>query len=211
MSRACFRSDRVDRGFTLLELLVVMAIILILAAAVVPSLINLFRSSRLTNASLTLMDSLNFARQTALTNNCPVELRIYKTGEESNAADLQYRAFRLFTIDDVKGIQPLANLKRFPNPVIISSGTQFSSLMTLISGTSGLPTDYPMPDKTAYIAFQFRPSGGTSLLPIEGSGSNWFLTLLMENTPVSGASGLPANYFTIQIDPVTGRARSFRP
>jgi len=202
---------RIRRGFTLLELLAVIAIIAIITVAVVPAVTGPLRSSNLTNGSLALMDTLNLARQTALTNNSPVEVRIYKTGGATSPTDLQYRAYRLFSVDANNNKQALGTLKHLTEPVIISSGTTLSSLMAGRSGNSVQPEDYPVPDNTAYIWFRFRPNGGTDLTPVEGTGSNWFLTLLLENAPTTGTAGLPANYFTIQIDPVTGRARSFRP
>jgi uncharacterized protein (TIGR02596 family) len=156
------------------------------------------------------VDTLNLARQAAMTNNEPVEVRIYKTGGQGSPADLQYRAFRLFTVDANNGKQALGTLKRLPEPLIISGSLQYSTLLSNHGASSTLPEDYPAPNQTAYIWFRFRPNGGTDLTPVEGAGSNWFLTLIMENAPVT-ANGLPANFFTIQIDPVTGRARSFRP
>ncbi len=58
-----------SRGFTLVELLVVMAISAILIAAAVPSFQSLIASSRASSASGTLVSSLEFARSEAIRRN----------------------------------------------------------------------------------------------------------------------------------------------
>ena len=57
------------RGFTLVELLVVMAISAILIAAAVPSFQSLIASSRASSASGTLLSNLEFARSEAIRRN----------------------------------------------------------------------------------------------------------------------------------------------
>lgn len=211
MRRRHFGQSHNPAGFTLLELLGVLAIIIIVSAAVVPSLTGITGSSSLTTGSSMFADALNLARQTALADNCPVEVRIYKTGSAANPSDPQYCAFNLFKVDDSNAKQALGKLRRLPDPIIISPSSQYSSLMAGRSGNSAVPEDYPMPKDTPYIWFRFKPNGSTDLTPVEGPGSNWFVTLVSRNAPIKANTGLPANYFTIQIDPTTGRARSYRP
>jgi uncharacterized protein (TIGR02596 family) len=83
-------------AFTLIELLVVVAIMGLLLALVAPAVVPMMQSSNMNKAAEMISDELNFARQTALTQNRDVEVRFYKLPSPSNAGDLQFRAFRSF-------------------------------------------------------------------------------------------------------------------
>ena len=58
-----------SRGFTLVEMLVVMAISAILIAAAVPSFQSLIASTRASSASGTLVSNLEYARSEAIRRN----------------------------------------------------------------------------------------------------------------------------------------------
>lgn len=74
-----------SRGFTLVEMLVVIAISAILIAAAVPSFQSLIASSRASSASGNLRSSLEFARSEAIRRNQNVT--VCRTGN-ANAAEL---------------------------------------------------------------------------------------------------------------------------
>ncbi len=63
------------RGFTAIELVIVMAIITVLAALALPDLSNLLVNQRLRSAGTDLMSSLIVARSEAIKRNGPVEIR----------------------------------------------------------------------------------------------------------------------------------------
>ena len=128
---------------------------------------------------------------------------------------------------------PLGPIQRLPINVIMNE----KGLSTMLNKgerprvTVPLDSDPEMPDtvvkkKYHYTALRFQPDGSTDL-PLtgaaggEGSGATkgdpWYLTLHGTNVK-KGASEtdgetsiLPDNYFTLQIDPVTGTTRSYRP
>lgn len=198
-------------GFSLIELLVAIAIMAILLAVAVPATSSLMGGMNIGRSAGMVTDELNFARQTALARNRDVEVRFYKLGSKTEADNQQFRAFRSFLIEglDPAGWKPLSRVKVLPEPIIISDDTTYSTLLDpgdgyrgLTSGTEDLPGHGPVP----YVSFLLRANGGTSLKPVT---DKWFLSLFSERA--KPASGLPANYFTIQIDPVTGRTRSYRP
>lgn len=214
------------RGFTLVELLVVIVVVAIIAALGAPSIASLLRSSNMNKATSMIIDELNFARQTALTQNRDVEVRFYLLGSKSNPSDTKYRAFRSFCATGSNLTElPLSGVKYLPEPVIISndhdgSGNIVSTMLNYggagLSGLTQAQETLPGVSGTiTYTSFMFRATGGTSLAPITPvAGStvgNWYLTIYLENAPKNAVTGLPDNYFTAQIDPVTGRVRTYRP
>lgn len=69
------------RGFTLLELMVTIAIVAILAAVGVPSFVSLIASQKLKTAASTLQASLNLTRAEALKRNANVTLSPRQAGQ----------------------------------------------------------------------------------------------------------------------------------
>jgi uncharacterized protein (TIGR02596 family) len=210
----CAASKR--RAFSLLELLVGIAIMMILMALVLPATSSLMKSMGMGRAVSMITDEMNFARQTALSRNRDVEVRFYRMGSKLDANNKQYRAYRTLLADGIDSAkaQPLSKVKYLPDNVIASGDAAFSTLLDYAnSNRSGLVhSNETLPaGATEYISFLFRANGGTSLRPVTGTNSLWYLTLQGENVQTNAATGLPYNYFTAEIDPVTGRLRGYRP
>jgi uncharacterized protein (TIGR02596 family) len=205
-------------AFTLIELLVVISIIMLLSVMILPAVGPLMRSSKMNNAAAMITSSLDLARQTALTQNRDVELRFYRYAPKTAANNKQFRAFRTFFVtgdgSDPTKAKALSKINYLPDTVIISSSTKFSPLLDYATNSScltqGTENLNGSADATEYVSFRFRATGGTNLSPVTGTAANWFITLYIENAPVA-TNGIPANYFTAQIDPVTGRVRNYRP
>lgn len=201
-------------AFTLLELLVVIGIMAILMALMVPATGSIMRSINMNRAVSLVVDELNFARQTALSKNQEVEIRFYKLGSTLDPADKQFRAMRCYLAAGKKpeDFTSLGRLKRLPESIVISSVPRYSSLMDFSAGNelglkAGTEKLSGTSETSEYVSFRFRANGSTSLAEM----GKWFLTLYPEAPNVGMDSELPANLFTAQLDPVTGRVRSFRP
>lgn len=197
-------------AFSLVEMLVVIAIMVILMAIVIPASSSLMGGMNISSSAAMVNDELNFARQTALSRNRDVEVRFYKLGTKFDANDKKFRGFRSFLIEgvDSSSWKPLSRVKKLSEPVIISSDATYSSLLDTGGGNGLVQSNENLPGSgnVDYVSFLFRANGDTSLKPVT---KKWFLTLYSEKAVNN--SGLPANYFTVQVDPVTGRTRSYRP
>lgn len=197
-------------GFTLLELLVVIAIIGLLLAVATPFLMGSIASSRLTMAGTNLAHRMSLAQQEAAARNQPVEMRFFLYEHEG---ERQIRAYQIFVQEKQGLAEP--NWVALGNPeylgdgeVVIVEGT-LSPLFTgsALSVTAEMEPFASKPGNPQYYPIRFAADGSTQLkLALARS----YFTLVLENTlPVTAQA--PPNYYTIQLDPVTGRSRSYRP
>jgi uncharacterized protein (TIGR02596 family) len=199
------------RAFTLLELLVVVAILIILAALTIPAMNSMGRASSLSNGTQAITGALELARQTAVTQNRPVEVRFYKLPEDGQPTGplTDYRSLQLFLVDS-ESTNAVAKPVKLSAPVIITPDVATSSLMDETAFPEQPAADGvnvpPGGANYRYRSFRFKPDGGTDL-PMNGK---LFFTLAAKNDPIK-ANGLPANFATIQIEPLTGRTKVLRP
>jgi uncharacterized protein (TIGR02596 family) len=182
-----------------------MGIIVVLTALVVPAFNSLGRSTNLTVGAQQMIDQLNAARQQAIAVNRQVEVRFYKLPDELGASPA-YRALRVNILNSDGTTQSAERVQRFPKGIVILETPSVSTL----SGLSASTTNETLPggESAPYVSFRFRPDGSTDL--DAQASSRWFWTLA-QATDSPGGNGVPANFATIQLDPVTGRPKLFRP
>jgi len=199
------------QAFTLLEMLAVMAVAGIIFTLSLTALNSLKRSSGLTNGMNDLVNELARGRQLAITKNRAVEVRFYRD-ESGAAADQHYRSYQLYEYADDGSAVAAGKVKWLPGQVILDSNANLSTLLAGSQLKSWTATD-PQPSLPKsglnYSAkiFRFRPDGSADL---SMSGCQWFVTL---HSAVDGdnLSALPSNYATVQVEPVNGQVRYFRP
>ena len=183
------------RGFTLVELLVVVAILALISFLSVPAIISLKRSSDLQTGASAVIEQFKAAQQIATRLNETIEVRIYTSlGTQS-----LYDAVRLYYPSGL----PASPLVAIPSSAGISTNNSFSTMRTLLT-TTPPPTTHGTDATGPYFCFHFHPDGTTDL----SSTSNTLTLLYRTNTQMPS---LPANYVTIEINLTNGKVLTYRP
>ncbi|SKA88719.1 Verru_Chthon cassette protein D [Prosthecobacter debontii] len=198
-------------AFTLLEVMVVVVILSLLLALLTPPLISVMESNRLTQSGQSLLFRVSMAQQLALTENRPVEMRFFNYADDNGVKG--FHAAQLFFFDETDNV-----LNAIESPLYFNQGVMISdsAISPLIASSSekgsseSLPAERePFKSRSAtYKKIVFYPNGSTSInLPLRDA----YATLCSTRATVADASSPPQNYYTIQIDPVNGNAKSYRP
>lgn len=248
MTRHSSCSASRSRGFSLIEMLVVITIIVMLLALATPALTRTLQASRLSAAGEAMIGSLSEAQQTAASTNTPVEVRFFSFAEDLDQAPV-FHSYQLFKISQVNQggnggavtmqevVTPVGNLVRLPEGIVIPTDSALSGALSSGGGGSGggsgsgggLPDTkqgaqpgYSGVNGATYNAIRFMPdgscvtvgtttSGGMAVVSIvQTLNTNFFTITFGSGTPVTLAT-LPKNFFVIQIDPYTGKVRSYKP
>ena len=214
------------RAFSLIELVIVISVIVIIAAFTIPAMNTILKGSQLTQGSNLLVGQLNFARQQALSRNRVIEVRFYRypdpeiPGEDiTNLKTGKFRALQLFQILPTGVAIPVDKAQTLPGGVIFSY-SDTDGLSSLIDLPTGLKPKRPgIDDKAAprlprgvdlnyeYVSFRFLQDGSTDRNPT----GKWFITVIGINDILEGPTKPPPNFFTVQIDPVSGVTKIYRP
>lgn len=223
--------SRLKRAFSLVELLVVVAVIGIVASFAVPAVQGMLRGTALSTASGNMVDEISLARQHALTRNRVVEVRFYRFADSELPGEVttdpssgHYRALQFFEMSEAGIMVPAGKVIRLPDAVIMNPGPTLSSLIGHFTDPSrpnasrdpelprGVGHDYE------YISFRFFPDGSTSLSPTgtdgtSTAGGKWFITVHAESdlNRTKENTQPPPNFFTWMIDPVSGTSKVLRP
>lgn len=193
-------------AFSLLELLVVMALLIVLMALATPAVNSLMTGANLSRGGQQFVDQILLARQTAITRNRDVEVRFFDLG----SADAPSWSVQLWIADETgTNRSPAQRLQRLPEGITISPAPEFSPLLfgagATISGNANTSSHGDKP----FVGFRFRANGETDIPSETGTNSaSNFLTLQYARHK---DAALPPNFFGIQVNPFTGRVTVYRP
>ena len=210
------------RGFTIMELLVVMAIVGILAVAIIGGGNSVTGGVNLTGAAGIVVDDLNTARQAAMSRNIPVEVRFFQAPNEEH--------FDTVAVV-LMGSTPeyLSPGTRLPNAIIIDSNTEVTTIAEMGLSTEERPDanerrSVPRAlwgrqyifvryntDGTLDVTVQGRDGAEAAASPLADPDFKWCMTI----RPIAGPRGedplATANFITLVFDPLTGRTSLFQP
>src|SRR5471032_1970978 len=169
------RRHRTGAGFSLIELLVVLAIIAIVSAFAIPGIMGALQSSSLTSAGDEVSAMLSLARQHAMARNRQVEVRWYQFADPSFPGEVagtpstgHFRAVQAFEINESGTAVEFTKMQRLPTGIIMDAGATLSSLFGSTFATSS-PQTMPIPMAGAsynYCAFRFLNDGSTNITTI---------------------------------------------
>jgi prepilin-type N-terminal cleavage/methylation domain-containing protein len=176
---------RQERGFSLIELLVVLVVFGILAMLALPALNSLRAGQEMTHAGALVADQIMLARQLAVSRKTHVSWNLVSIIDTRNNDPAAFRQAHLEIFDaPSRTWRRHRNAELLPTRIIADPGR--SPILTNISAG-------------ATNRIIFLPSGRMQL----PSGTNRHLTLRdLRNTN---------NIVVLQFDAVTGRVRTYRP
>lgn len=214
------------KGFSLIELMIVLGVVGLLLAFAAPNLFSLISANTLTSEGQVVRNQLTYAQQLALSKNADVEIRFFKMADLENAAtEKAFRAFQLFQYNVDGELVPVSSFYRIRPPVAVHE-----NLSTILQPSANnanakdkkfgfvAPVEgkYDAPvgnggalESTDYIAFRFRPDGSTDLPFRSGNGDTWYITLVQGEGAISNSK--PDNYLCLQVNPYNGQVSEFRP
>lgn len=217
------------RAFTLVEVLIVIALIAMLLFLTVPGIKDVMKGTKLTTAADQMVGDLNLARQTAIKESMPVEVRLYKFFDPAQKEQRfgAYQCFKLaqdlnkpseYTADRIP--KPIfEKVKAIPQGVVIVESEQWSPLVTdesmKLEGkrerVRGLVPG-EMDTEAEYRSFIISPEGETSL---DRSGAKqWYLTMVTEAEYQKAPDPIamrPKSFIMLQVDPFTANVRRYQP
>lgn len=242
MTHSPYFERQARRAFSLIEMLVVIAIIAMIMASATPALMRTMQATRLATTGDSIMGAIAEAKQLAYAQNVPVELRFFKHPDQdfSGSTVQLFRSFQMFKIVTLsqgvgagaqlsESVVPVGTLYKLSDGIIIAAGLDLSPLLNGAGGASlddvkpnagGGGPGYSGVPNAKYNAIRFMPDGSCRKVNAQLGGFSQldygtlplsFFTITYNSGADVTAGNLPKNFYTIQIDPYTGKARNYRP
>ncbi len=213
-------------AFSLIELMVVLAVVGLLLAFAAPNLFSLISANTLTGEGTLLRNQFTYAQQIAVSKSADVEVRFFKVKDSDSArTEESFGAYQLFQYNQDGDMAPVSTLFRIRAPVAINE--RLSPLLDPSANSSSAkdrkfgyaaPTtghhDVPTGRggdivSTEYVSFRFRPDGSTDLPNRSKGGDTWYITLVQGEGAIEAER--PSNFVCLQVNPYNGQIGEFRP
>lgn len=241
MTHFSYTERQARRAFSLIEMLVVIALVAMILASSTPALMRTMQATRLASTGDSIMGAITEAKQLSYAQNVPVELRFFKYADQDFPGSTvqlfrSYQMFKIVTVTQgvgsnaqtLESVVPVNTLSKLSDGVIIAAGTDLSPLL---NGQNGTSLDDVKPNAAGgvgysgvsgakYNALRFMPDGSCRKVSAQQNGfaqleygtlPNSFFTLTYNSGQEVTTGNLPKNFYTIQVDPFTGKARNYRP
>jgi prepilin-type N-terminal cleavage/methylation domain-containing protein len=205
-------------GFTLIEMLTVIVIIVIVLSIGVPAFTNLMKSGGLSGASREVANALGLARQYAITHRTTTRVVFPYSGTTGTASTNLAPWYQSYAVLDVKAGAYVSKWEHLP------LGTVFMDSGSAIDASVGNPPSIDTLGPPAPLPFPYANSGPFTLAYIEfqptGAASQNGVLTITEGfisggtavTPTSKtSSNTLANQSIISVDNIIGRIKVFRP
>jgi uncharacterized protein (TIGR02596 family) len=227
------------RGFTLLELLVVMAIMGILLALTVPSISGMMQSNNISSAGQTVADQINLARQKASAEDITVDVLFMQLPGGNFPQTGGFNAMQLWS--PTRGMA-VGRIVKLPDGIVVSQDTtRFSTLFATyvrpakttqppvllpngVAPATAASIPAPAANAPVYVYFSINPSGMVGPLYTGAADNGVNTTETAAPNMTTNAIGIvPAhsalattltavpNYVIVQINPITAAALIYRP
>ena len=197
---------RIENGFTIVELLMVMAILILLSALTIGSFKGI-QAYQITSSATEFASVAKLAKQMAITSGKAVDLRLYKASTSAT----NYSGYRILQPADLagNGSRPLSRIRHLPEGIVMRASSLGSTLLSDARETTETAPAGFIGDHVKVIGF--RPNGSLNLPASPGqSRKEWTVTFAAENAAVVD-NGLPANFATVSFDALLGTTEVYRP
>ena len=201
-----------NRGFTLIEVLVVLMIIAVIVAFTIPAMGPALKGSKLRQATDELEALLAGSHQLAITENTPVEIRFFKYEDpESPGSPRMFRSYQSAQVitnpqDHNQDSYDLGEVKMLPSAFVIAEKTYSTLVESEFLRRDEM--EIPRSKSAEYVAFEFRPDGSTNLATVDEK--HWTITIMRE-TDLGSTLDESTEFITLVLNPFNGRIRRLQP